>query len=64
MNFIERLVYWRENKILRPFVNTFLMYFFHIEIPREVKIGKGLRLVHRGDGLVISKYTKIGLHLM
>lgn len=59
MNFIERLVYLRTSKFLYPFVNTLLL-LMQIEIPRRVSIGSNLHLEHRGKGIVVNPYTRIG----
>ena len=59
MNFVERLVYLRTSKFLYPFVNTLLL-LMQIEIPRRVSIGRNLHLEHRGKGIVINPYTRIG----
>ena len=59
MRLVERLVYMRQKKILYPFVNIILL-IFQVEIPKNVSIGSNLRLQHRGMGVVINPYTRIG----
>lgn len=59
MNLTTRLVYWGR----RPFwglAARFLLKFLGVEIPRQVVIGKNLRLPHRSFGTVIHVGTRIG----
>ncbi|MFL0566940.1 hypothetical protein [Microbacterium sp. 179-I 1D1 NHS] len=55
MNLSERLVAHRRHRLARE-----LLLLYGIEFPREVMVGRDLRLVHRGMGTVIHPRTRIG----
>jgi serine O-acetyltransferase len=56
MGLSERLVYARRFRAAR----ALLVALFGIDFPAEVKVGSGLRLVHRGQGTVVYPRTTIG----
>lgn len=59
MGIIEKLVYLRGHPILgRPARELLLLY--GIEFPKEVTLGPGLRVQHRGIGTVVHPCTRIG----
>jgi serine O-acetyltransferase len=56
----ERLVCHRRRKG----AGLVLALLFQVEIPTSVKIGRNLRLMHRGHGLVLHASTVIGDDVM
>jgi serine O-acetyltransferase len=55
MNFVTRLAYWRRWRIARE-----LLALYGVEMPADVRIGRGLEILHRGFGTVIHPSTVIG----
>ena len=58
-DFYTRLVYLRHNPVVGRMA-YYLLKLLGVEIPREVKVGKGFELAHGGFGVVIHSKTKVG----
>jgi serine O-acetyltransferase len=52
---VEGLLPWRRYRLVRE-----LLMLYGIDMPPEVAIGKGLKLIHRGIGSVFHPDTNIG----
>jgi serine O-acetyltransferase len=59
MGLMERLIYARNKPLIGVLIHQALL-LLSVEIPQGVRIGKDLRVEHRGNGLVISANTRIG----
>lgn len=55
MNLIEKLISLRHYRITKE-----VLAIYGIEFPAEVKVGLGLRIIHRGFGLVVHPKTVFG----
>ncbi len=55
----SRLVYARNNRIFGSLA-YYLLKLLGVELPRSVKVGQGLELVHGGFGVVVHSATTIG----
>lgn len=58
MSMIDRLVYLRRHRVLARLAKEVLA-LYGVEVPKEVEIGPGLRILHRGFGVVIHPSTRI-----
>lgn len=58
MSLIGRLVELRRGPLRR--ISKELLALYGVEIPPEVTIGRGLRIMHRGFGIVMHQHTRIG----
>lgn len=56
MAFTEKLIRNRRFKVAR----ALLVLMLNIDFPAAVKVGKDLRMVHRGHGTVVTPHTVIG----
>lgn len=59
MSLVTSLIYRRRSRLLRRPVQE-LLALYGVEVPAAVEIGPGLRVFHRGFGLVMHPYTTIG----
>jgi serine O-acetyltransferase len=57
--FVSRLVYHRRTPIVGIVVKE-LLALYGVEFPRNVEVGKGLKMMHRAFGTVIHPGTTIG----
>jgi serine O-acetyltransferase len=58
-NMTERLVYLQRRPVIGALVHQLLL-LLGVDIPREVRIGRDLRLEHRARGVVLHPRTWIG----
>jgi serine O-acetyltransferase len=56
----ERLIRWRTRRILGQLAHRILRVTAGIEVPDSVRLGKDVRIMHGGFGLVIHDDTTIG----
>jgi serine O-acetyltransferase len=59
MSLISRLIYLRSNRFLRLPAKE-LLAIYGVEVPSGVKVGRNLKIMHRGFGTVIHPGTIIG----
>jgi len=59
MSVTTRLAYWGRSRIAGLPARE-LLALYGVEIPWQVKLGKHLRIPHRGFGLVVHPRTTIG----
>lgn len=58
-----RLVYMRDRRGFGNIVRQILAFAFHIDFPLSVKVGPGLKLLHRGCGAVVHPAVRIGANV-
>ncbi len=58
MALVERLIGARRGPFRR--ITKELLAIYGVEVPPEVEIGHGLRVLHRGFGVVMHQHTRIG----
>lgn len=58
MSLVARLIYARRGPFRR--ITKELLALYCVEVPREVEIGSGLTVKHRGFGTVLHPCTTIG----
>lgn len=59
MGMIEKLIYARNKPLVGKAIREVLL-LLSVEVPAQVGIGSGLRVEHRGNGLILSANTRIG----
>lgn len=59
VSLVTRLIYLRNVPGLRR-ISKELLAVYGVEVPREVNVGPGLRVLHRGFGTVVHGATDIG----
>ncbi len=56
---ISRLIYLRRSWLFGRIVKE-LLALYGVEVPRDVEVGPGLRVLHRGFGTVLHQTTRLG----
>jgi len=59
VSIIEQLIYLQQLRIVGALVRQFLL-LLGVDVPRSVRIGKRLRVHHRGRGIVLHPRTVLG----
>ena len=62
MSFITKLIYARTTPVVGRFIHE-MLGIYGIDIPNNVKIGPGLVVHHRGNGIVITPKAVIGANV-
>lgn len=61
MSLVSRLIYARRGPFRRAVKEVLALYC--VEVPPGVEVGTGLRVLHRGFGVVIHQRTTIGANV-
>ncbi|WBP85111.1 LbetaH domain-containing protein [Kitasatospora cathayae] len=62
MSLVSSLIYRRRHPLLRRPVQE-LLALYGVEVPAAVEIGPGLKVFHRGFGLVLRPLTTLGANV-
>ena len=63
MSLVASLIHRRRHPLLRRAVQEVLA-LYGVEVPAEVEIGPGLKVFHRGFGLVMHPWTTLGAEVV